>query len=69
MGEGDKRVIELTSATDDIRSEARALIAIHGKGAITVAEWRALAYEENGQPEEAKRWMIIAGTILAMTDP
>lgn len=62
-------MIELMSSTDAIRSEARKLIASHGKSAITVAEWRAVAYEDNGQLEEARRWMIIAGTILAMTEP
>jgi hypothetical protein len=62
-------MIELMSSTDAIRNEARELIANHGKSAITVAEWRAAAYEDNGQLEEARRWMIIAGTILAMTEP
>jgi len=62
-------MIELMPSTDEIRSEARELIANHGKSAITVAEWRAVAFEDSGQFEEAKRWMIIAGTILAMTEP
>ena len=47
---------------------ARDLIASHGKAAVTIAEWHALAHEDSGREEEAKRWMIIAGTILAMTE-
>ena len=62
-------MIEFKPSTDEIRNEARELIANHGKSAITVAEWRAVALEDSGQLEEAKRWMIIAGTILAMTEP
>jgi hypothetical protein len=66
--ERGKRVIELASSSEDIRSAARDLIASHGKAAVTIAEWHALEHEDSGRTEEAKRWMIIAGTILAMTE-
>lgn len=68
MSEKGKRVIELATSSEDIRSAARDLIARHGKAAVTIAEWNAIEHEDNGRPEEAKRWMIIAGTILAITE-
>jgi hypothetical protein len=68
VSEKGKRVIEIATSSEDIRTLARDLIARHGKGAVTVAEWRALEHEESGRAEEAKRWMIIAGTILAITE-
>lgn len=68
MSEKGKRVIEITSSSEDIRSAARDLIASHGKAAVTIAEWHAIEHEDSGRAEEAKRWMIIAGTILAMTE-
>ena len=68
MSEKGKRVIELASFSEDIRTVARDLIARHGKAAATVAEWNAIEHEDNGRAEEAKRWMIIAGTILAITE-
>jgi hypothetical protein len=61
-------MLELTSSSEDIRRAARDLIARHGNGASTVAEWHAVAAEDDGRMEDAKRWMIIAGTIQAMTD-
>ncbi len=68
MSEKGKRVIELATSSEDIRSAARELIARHGKEAVTIAEWHAIAHEDGGRLEEAKRWMIIAGTILAITE-
>lgn len=68
MSEKAKTVIELATSSEDIRSTARDLIARHGKSAVTIAEWNAMEHEESGRPEEAKRWMIIAGTILAITE-
>ncbi len=68
MSEKGKSVIEIATSSEDVRSMARDLIARHGKSAVTVAEWNAMEHEENGRPEEAKRWMIIAGTILAITE-
>jgi len=61
-------VIELKSSSEDIRSAARELIASHGKAAVTIAEWHAIAHEDSGEADQAERWMIIAGTILAMTE-
>lgn len=61
-------MIELATSSEDIRSAARDLIARHGKAAVTIAEWNAIEHEDNGRPEEAERWMIIAGTILAITE-
>jgi hypothetical protein len=61
-------VIEIATSSEDIRSAARDLIASHGKAAVTVAEWHALEHQDSGRAEEARRWMIIAGTILAMTE-
>jgi len=55
-------------SSEEIRRAARALIASHGKVATTIAEWKAVACEDDGRAEEARRWMIIAGTILAMTE-
>lgn len=68
MSEKGKRVIELATSSEDIRNTARDLVARHGKAAVTIAEWKAVEHEDNGRPEEAKRWMIIAGTILAITE-
>lgn len=68
MSEKGKPLIELATSSEDIRSTARDLIARHGKGAVTIAEWNAIEHEDNGRHEEAKRWMIIAGTILAITE-
>ena len=68
MSEKGKPVIEIATSSEDIRSAARDLIARHGKSAVTIAEWNAIEHEDNGRPEEAKRWMIIAGTILAITE-
>ena len=62
-------MIELKATSEDIRRAARELIKNHGDAATTIAEWRAVAFADSGQSEEAKRWMIIAGTILAMTEP
>lgn len=61
-------MLEFSAASEDIRRQARELIARHGKGAYTIAEWRAAACEDEGRLEESKRWMIIAGTIQAMTE-
>jgi hypothetical protein len=63
-----RAVIELKTTSEDIRNAARDLIASHGKAAVTIAEWHAVAHEESGETDQAKRWMIIAGTILAMTE-
>ena len=68
MSEKAKTVIEIATSSEDIRSTARDLVARHGKSAVTIAEWNAMEHEEGGRPEEAKRWMIIAGTILAITE-
>jgi hypothetical protein len=68
VSEKGKPVIEITTSSEDIRTTARDLIAQHGKAAVTIAEWKAVEHEDNGRPEEAKRWMIIAGTILAITE-
>jgi hypothetical protein len=68
VSEKGKGVIELATFSEDIRNTARDLIARHGKAAVTIAEWHAVEHEDNGRPEEAKRWMIIAGTILAITE-
>ncbi len=68
MSKTSKHVIELATSSEDVRNAARELIARHGKAAVTVAEWHAIAHEDSGRLEEAKRWMIIAGTILAITD-
>lgn len=68
VSEKDKPVIEIATFSEDVRSTARELIARHGKAAVTIAEWHAVEHEDNGRPEEAKRWMIIAGTILAITE-
>lgn len=61
-------MIELKSSSEDIRSTARELIASHGKAAITIAEWYAAAHEDSGEADQARHWMIVAGTILAMTE-
>jgi hypothetical protein len=61
-------MIELPSSTEEMRRLAREMIADHGKAALTIAEWNAIACEDGGKAEEAKRWMIVAGTILAMTE-
>ena len=61
-------MLEFSASSEDIRRAARDLIARHGKGASVIAEWHAVAAEDEGRIEDAKRWMIIAGTIQAMTE-
>ena len=55
MTERGKRVIEIATSSEDIRSAARDLIASHGKAAVTVAEWHALEHQDSGRTEEAKK--------------
>lgn len=55
-------------SVDELRSRARALVARHGAGALTLAEWKADEFEEVGRRDEAKQWRMIAGTIMAIID-
>jgi len=61
-------MIELSSSSEDIRRVARELVWSHGKAATTIAEWKAVELNDVGRFEEAKRWLIISATILAMTE-
>jgi hypothetical protein len=61
-------MLEFSASSEDIRRAARELITRHGKAACMIAEWNAVAAEDEGRLEDSKRWMIIAGTIQAMTE-
>lgn len=61
-------MLEFSASSEDIRRAARDLIARYGKSAGMICEWNAVAAEDEGRLEDAKRWMIIAGTIQAMTE-
>lgn len=61
-------MIELAYSTQYIRKAALELLRRQGEGAITFAEWKALVLADSGRSEEAKHWMIIAGTLQAMVE-
>ena len=62
------RMIQLASSSEAIRALAKDLVWRHGEASVTIAEWQAVASEEAGRREEATRWRIIAGTIVAMIE-
>jgi hypothetical protein len=57
--------VDVLSA-DELRNQARALVAQHGDSALTLAEWKADMLEEAGRRDEARLWWMIAGTIMAI---
>jgi len=61
-------MIQLASSSEAIRALAKDLVWRHGEASVTIAEWQAVASEEAGRREEATRWRIIAGTIVAMIE-
>ena len=61
-------MIQLASSSEAIRALAKDLVWRHGEASVTFAEWHAVASEEAGRREEATRWRMIAGTIVAMIE-
>ena len=61
-------MIQLASSSEALRALAQDLVWRHGEASVTFAEWQAVASEEAGRREEATRWRMIAGTIMAMVE-
>lgn len=53
----------------EIHDYARQLLEAHGAQAITEAARKALAFEENGQREEAETWRHIEAALKQMRGP
>jgi hypothetical protein len=57
-----------TPSADQLREQARELVARLGDSALTFAEWKADALEEAGNLDEARVWKMIAGTVMAIIE-